>query len=152
MTDHNGVRRSLADFRGKLVLVFFGFTQCPDVCPTTMAQLAGTMAKLGPQASEVQVLMVTVDPERDTAELLKQYVPAFNPTFLGLRGTLDETNKMAKDFKTYFSKVEGKTKGSYTMDHMANVYVFDKNGKVRLYVRPTDLGDPLVHDLKQLLK
>jgi protein SCO1/2 len=152
LTDHNGVRRSVADFRGKLVLVFFGFTQCPDVCPTTMAQLANTMKQLGPDADKVQVLMVTVDPERDTAELLKQYVPAFDPRFLGLRGTLDETNKMAKDFKTYFSKVEGKTKGSYTMDHMANVYVFDRSGKIRLYVRPDALGEPLVHDLKQLLK
>lgn len=152
LTDHNGTRRTLADFRGKLVLVFFGFTQCPDVCPTTMAQLAAAMKQLGPQADQVQVLMITVDPERDTAELLKQYVPAFDPRFLGLRGTLEETEKTAKDFKTYFAKVEGKTKGSYTMDHMANVYVFDKAGKVRLYVRPENFGEPLVQDLKQLLK
>jgi protein SCO1 len=152
LTDHNGVRRSLADFKGKLVLVFFGFTQCPDVCPTTMAQLAAAMKQLGPQADQVQVLMVTVDPERDTAELLKQYVPAFDPRFLGLRGTLEETEQVAKEFKTYFSKVEGKTQGSYTMDHMANVYVFDQSGKVRLYVRPENFGEPLVHDLKQLLK
>jgi protein SCO1/2 len=152
LTDHNGVRRTLADFRGKLVLVFFGYTQCPDVCPTTMAQLAAAVKQLGPQADKVQVLMITVDPERDTAELLKQYAPGFHPTFLGLRGSLEETEKTIKDFKSYFAKVEGKTKGSYTMDHMANVYVFDQAGKVRLYVRPENFGEPLVHDLKQLLK
>lgn len=151
LTDHNGKPRTLADFKGKVVVVFFGFTQCPDVCPTTLAEMASAMKQLGPQADDVQVLMITVDPERDTQELLAQYVPAFDKRFLGLRGTLEQTAQAAKEFKVFYAKVPGKEPGSYTMDHTAASYVFDRNGKVRLFVRYGQGAEPLVHDLKQLL-
>lgn len=151
LTDHNGTPRTLADFKGKVVVVFFGFTQCPDVCPTTLAEMASAMKQLGPQADDVQVLMITVDPERDTQELLAQYVPAFDKRFLGLRGTPEQTAQAAKEFKVFYAKVPGKQPGSYTMDHTAASYVFDRNGKVRLFVRYGQGVEPLVHDLRQLL-
>lgn len=149
--DHNGVARTLADFKGKAVVVFFGFTQCPDVCPTTMLEMANVMKELGPDADKVQVLFVTVDPERDTAELLKQYIPAFDPSFLGLRGDLAETEKTAKEFKVFYQKVASKTAGSYTVDHTAGSYVFDPQGRIRLFVRHGQGTEPIVHDLKILL-
>lgn len=149
--DHNGKLRTLADFKGKAVVMFFGFTQCPDVCPTTMVEMANVMKSLGPDADRVQVLFVTVDPERDTAELLKQYVPAFDPRFLGLRGDLLETDKTAKEFKVFYQKVPGKKAGSYTMDHTAGSYVFDPQGRIRLFVRHGQGTEPIVHDLKILL-
>lgn len=149
--DHNGVLRTLADFKGKAVLVFFGFTHCPDVCPTTLMEMANVMKELGPDADKVQVLFVTVDPERDTAELLKQYVPAFDPRFIGLRGDLAETEKTAKEFKVFYQKVAGKTPGSYTVDHTAGSYVFDTQGRIRLFVRHGQGTEPIVHDLKILL-
>jgi protein SCO1 len=152
LTDHNGTPRTLADFKGKVVVVFFGYTQCPDVCPTTMVELAGVMKELGPQADQVQVLFITVDPERDTQQLLAQYVPAFDKRFLGLRGDATQTAKVAKEFKVFYQKVPGKTPGSYSMDHTAGSYVFDKEGKVRLFVRHGEGPAPLVADLKQLLK
>ena len=151
LTDHNGKPRTLADFKGKVVVVFFGFTQCPDVCPTTMAEMATVMKELGPKADEVQVLFVTVDPERDTQQLLAQYVPAFDQRFLGLYGDAAATAKMAKDFKVFYAKVAGKTPGSYSMDHTAGSYVFDKSGKVRLFLRHGQGAAPIVHDLRQLL-
>ncbi|HEU5437603.1 MAG TPA: SCO family protein [Telluria sp.] len=151
LTDHNGVPRNLASFRGKVVLVFFGYTQCPDVCPTTMVELANVMKELGPKADQVQVLFVTVDPERDTQQLLAEYVPAFDKRFLGLRGDAAATAKVAKEFKIYYAKVPGKQPGSYSMDHTAGSYVFDKDGKVRLFVRHGQGPGPLVQDLKQLL-
>lgn len=151
LTDHNGKARTLADFKGKVVLVFFGYTQCPDVCPTTMAELASVMQELGPKADQVQVLFVTVDPERDTQALLAQYVPAFDPRFLGLYGDAAATAKVAKEFKVFYAKVAGKTAGNYSMDHIAGSYVFDRNGKVRLFVRHGQGAAPIVHDLKQLL-
>ncbi|NHZ88065.1 redoxin domain-containing protein [Massilia sp. CCM 8733] len=151
LTDHNGKARTLADFKGKVVVMFFGFTQCPDVCPTTMAEMAAVMKELGPQADKVQVLFVTVDPERDTQQLLAQYVPAFDPRFLGLYGDLDATAKVAKEFKVFYAKVKGKTEGSYSMDHTAASYVFDRNGKIRLFVRHGKGPAPIVHDIKQLL-
>jgi protein SCO1/2 len=151
LTDHNGKARTLADFKGKVVVVFFGFTQCPDVCPTTMAEMAGVMKELGPKADQVQVLFVTVDPERDTQQLLAQYVPAFDKRFLGMYGDAAATAKMAKDFKVFYAKVPGKEPGSYSMDHTAGSYVFDKNGKVRLFLRHGQGAAPIVHDLKQLL-
>ena len=151
LTDHHGKARSLADFRGKVVVMFFGFTQCPDVCPTTMAEMAQAMNVLGPQAKDVQVLFVTVDPERDTQELLQQYVPAFHPSFLGLRGDAAATEAVAKEFKVFHSKVPGKTPGSYSVDHTAASYVFDKDGKVRLYVRPGQGPEAIAADIKQLL-
>ena len=152
LTDHNGKARTLADFKGKVVLMFFGYTQCPDVCPTTMVEMAGVMKALGADAERVQVLFVTVDPERDTQALLAQYVPAFDPRFLGLYGDAAATAKVAKEFKLFYAKVEGKTPGSYTMDHTAGSYVFDRNGKIRLFVRHGMGPEPIAHDLKLLLK
>jgi protein SCO1 len=152
LTDHNGQARTLADFKGKAVVIFFGFTQCPDVCPTTLAEMAEVMKLLGDDAKRLQVLFVTVDPERDTAELLKKYTPAFHPSFLGLSGSLDATSKVAKEFKVFYQKVPGKTAGSYTMDHTANSFVFDPQGKVRLVVRHGMGAQSLVADLKQLLR
>ena len=151
LTDHNGKERSLADFRGKVVVLFFGFTQCPDVCPTTMAEMAQVMSVLGEQSKDVQVLFVTVDPERDTQELLQQYVPAFHPSFLGLRGDVAATDAVAKEFKVFHAKVAGKTPETYTMDHTAASFVFDKEGKVRLYVRPGQGPEAIAADIKQLL-
>ena len=151
LTDHNGKPRSLADFKGKLVVMFFGYTQCPDVCPTTMAEMAAVMKELGPQADQVQVLFVTIDPERDTPALLAQYVPTFDSRFLGLYGDAAATAKVAKEFKVFYAKVPGKTPGSYSMDHTAGSYVFDKNGKIRLFLRHGAGPAPIVHDLKQLL-
>ena len=151
LTDHNGKPRTLADFKGKVVVIFFGYTQCPDVCPTTMADMASVMQQLGPQADQVQVLFATIDPERDTQQLLAQYVPAFDKRFLGLYGTPEQTAKVAKEFKVYYAKVPGKTPDSYTMDHTAASYVFDKNGKIRLFVRNGADTGSVVHDLKLLL-
>ena len=152
LTDHTGQPRNLASFKGKVVLVFFGYTQCPDVCPTTMVELAGVMKELGPLADQLQVLFITVDPERDTQQLLAEYVPAFDARFLGLRGDAAATAKVAKEFKVFFAKVPGKQPGSYSMDHTAGSYVFDKQGKVRLFVRHGQGSGPLVNDLKQLLR
>lgn len=151
LTDHTGKPRTLADFKGKAVVVFFGYTQCPDVCPTTMAEMATVMQKLGPLADQVQVLFITLDPERDTQELLASYVPAFDKRFLGLRGTLDQTAKTAKEFKVFYSKVPGTDPGSYTIDHTAGSYVFDRDGRLRLFIRHGQGPDPIVHDLRQLL-
>jgi protein SCO1/2 len=151
LTDQNGKPRTLADFKGKVVVMFFGYTQCPDVCPTTMAELAGVMKELGPLADQVQVLFVTLDPERDTQALLAQYVPAFDTRFLGLYGDAAATAKVAKDFKVFYAKVPGKEPGSYSIDHTAGSFVFDKNGKVRLLMHPGQGSAPIVHDLKALL-
>jgi len=151
LTDHTGKPRTLADFKGKVVVVFFGYTQCPDVCPTTMAEMASVMQKLGPLADQVQVLFITLDPERDTQQLLAQYVPAFDKRFIGLRGTPEQTAKTAKDFKVFYSKVPGTEPGSYTIDHTAGSYVFDRDGRLRLFIRHGQGLDPIVHDLRQLL-
>jgi protein SCO1/2 len=151
LTDHTGKPRTLADFKGKVVVVFFGYTQCPDVCPTTMAEMASVMQKLGPLADQVQVLFITLDPERDTQQLLAQYVPAFDKRFIGLRGTPEQTAKTAKDFKVFYSKVPGTEPGSYTIDHTAGSYVFDRDGRLRLFIRHGQGPDPIVHDLRQLL-
>jgi protein SCO1/2 len=151
LTDHTGKPRSLADFKGRAVVVFFGYTRCPDVCPTTMADMKGVMDKLGPDAKRVQVLFVTLDPGRDTPALLAQYVPAFDPSFLGLYGDLDTTAKVAKDFKVFYQKVPGKTPENYTLDHSAGSYVFDPQGRLRLFVRNGGDTTPLIADLKTLL-
>jgi protein SCO1/2 len=151
LTDHTGKPRTLADYKGKVVLVFFGYTQCPDVCPTTMAEMASVMQKLGPQADQVQVLFITLDPERDTPALLSSYVPAFDKRFVGLYGTPEQTAKVAKDFKVFYSKVPGKEPGSYTIDHTAGSYVFDREGRLRLFIRHGGGADPIVHDIRQLL-
>jgi protein SCO1/2 len=151
LTDHTGKPRTLADFKGKVVVVFFGYTQCPDVCPTTMAEMASVMQKLGPLADQVQVLFITLDPERDTQQLLASYVPAFDKRFIGLRGTPEQTAKTAKEFKVFYAKVPGTDPGSYTIDHTAGSYVFDRDGRLRLFIRHGPGPDPIGHDLRQLL-
>jgi len=153
LPDTSGKIRTLADYKGKVVVLFFGYTHCPDVCPTTMAELSQALQQLGPEdAKRVQVLFVTVDPERDTPQLLAQYVPAFNPSFVGLRPASDEQlAKLAKGFRVYYAKVPGKTPDSYTMDHTAASYVFDTDGKLRLFARDGQGATPWVHDIKLLL-
>jgi protein SCO1/2 len=152
LTDFDGQRRQLSDFRGKAVVVFFGYTHCPDVCPTTLSTLAAAIKKLGPDGDKVQVLFVTADPERDTAEVLKQYVTAFNPTFLGLRGTADETAAVAKEFKVIVQKNAGADPNNYTVDHSSGTYVYDPAGKLRLYVGYGQDADVFAHDIGLLLK
>ena len=147
----SGGQRSLADFRGKVVVVFFGFTQCPDVCPTTLADLAEAKKRLGAAGDQVQAVFITIDPERDTAAVLAQYVPAFDPSFVALRGSAEQIAAAAKEFKIYYQKVAGKTPTSYTMDHTAGAYVFDKQGRVRLFMRHGTGVDDIVADLRQLL-
>jgi len=151
LTDHTGKARTLADFSGKAVVIFFGFTNCPDVCPTTLAGMRAAMEKLGDDAKRVQVLFVTIDPERDTQALLAQYVPSFDPSFLGLYGDADATARVAKEFKVFYQKVPGTTPGSYTMDHSAGSYVFDPQGRLRLYIRHGANPDDIASDLKRLL-
>jgi protein SCO1/2 len=152
LLDHNGQRRTLADFKGKVVVVFFGFTQCPDVCPTSMTELAKVKQQLGPDGDKLQGIFITVDPERDTAELLKAYMANFDPSFLALVPTLAELPELAKAFKIYYKKVEGKTPSSYTMDHSAGSYVYDAAGRVRLYHRYGSPTEGLVSDVRTLMK
>ncbi|MGH8830652.1 MAG: SCO family protein [Polaromonas sp.] len=152
LADHNGQVRTLKDFAGKVVVVFFGFTQCPDVCPTSMAELAQVKQLLGPDGDKLQAIFITVDPERDTAELLKTYMSNFDPAFLALRPTMAQMPEVAKDFKVYYKKVEGKTPGSYTMDHSAGSYVFDAKGRIRLYNRYGAGAEALASDIRLLLK
>ncbi|MBB6136075.1 protein SCO1/2 [Massilia aurea] len=151
LTDHTGKVRTLEDFRGKIVVMFFGYTQCPDVCPTTMAEMATVLKELGPSADEVQVLFVTVDPERDTQELLSHYVPAFDKRFIGLYGDAAATAKVAKEFKVFYAKAPGADASSYTVDHTAGSFVFDKQGQLRLFVRHGQGPGLIAHDLRQLL-
>ncbi len=151
LIDHTGKPRALADYRGKVVVLFFGYTQCPDVCPTTLAELAETMKRLGPDADRVQVLFVTIDPERDTQDLLSKYVPAFDPRFVGLYGDADATARTAKEFKIVYQKQPGQTPGTYTMDHSAGTFIFDPNGRLRVYVGYGQGPDVFTHDIKELL-
>lgn len=151
LTDHNGQRRTLADFKGKVVTVFFGFTHCPDVCPTTLGEMAVVMKELGKDADRLQVLFVTVDPERDTAEVLKRYVPAFHPSFLGLTGSADDIARTTKEFKIFYQK-QPLPNGGYSMDHSAGTYIFDGEGRLRLFAQ-YGIGAPaLLNDIRQLLK
>ncbi len=151
LTGHDGKPRTLADFRGKVVTVFFGFTQCPDVCPTTLTEMAQVMKLLGDKADKVQVLFVTVDPERDTQQLLASYVPAFDPRFLGLYGDVEATARVAKEFKIFFQKVPGTTPGSYTVDHSAGSFAFDPQGRIRLFIRHGQGAEGLALDLRRLI-
>jgi protein SCO1/2 len=153
LLDPDGKVRTLSDFKGKVVVMFFGYTQCPDICPTTLTEMQQVMALLGPQADRVQVLFVTVDPDRDTAAILKQYVPSFDSRFLGLRPA-DEAalEKVTKDFKIYYKKVPGTSPNSYTIDHTAGSYAFDPEGRLRLYIKHAQGPETLAHDLKELLK
>lgn len=151
LTDTDGRSRHLTDFKGKVVVVFFGFTQCPDVCPTTMLELAQVKKALGVDGDRVQGVFVTLDPERDTAAVLKAYVTNFSPDFVALRGTVDETQSAAKQFKVFYAKVPGKTPESYTLDHTAGSYIIDSKGRIRLFTRYGSGAEALTHDLRILL-
>ena len=152
LTDHNGQKRTLEDFRGKVVVIFFGYTQCPDVCPTSMTELAQAKALLGPQGDKLQGLFVSVDPERDTPEVMREYMASFDPSFLALYAEADQLPEVAKSFKVYYKKVDGKTPTSYTMDHSAGSYVYDPQGRVRLYHRYGSGAEGLASDVKRLLE
>ena len=152
LSDQDGRSRSLAEFKGKVVVLFFGYTQCPDVCPTTMAELAEVKRSLGADGDKVQGIFVTVDPERDTAPLLKAYLASFDPNFVGLRGSEEQTKAAAKEFKVYYAKVPGKTDSSYTMDHTAASFIFDTQGRVRVFARYGSGAQALADDIKLLLK
>lgn len=151
LVDHHGKPRRLEDWRGKAVVLFFGFTHCPDVCPTTLADMAQVMRELGPLADRVQVLFVTVDPARDTQAALAKYVPAFDARFVGLRGSEEATRAVAKEFKIYFEKRPGRTPGEYSVDHSAQSYVIDPQGRLRLFVRHERIAQDLAPDLRVLL-
>lgn len=151
LTDHNGQRRTMADFKGKAVVIFFGFTQCPDVCPTSMTELAQAKALLGEQGDRLQGLFISVDPERDTPEVMREYMANFDPTFLALYTDANQLEAVAKSFKVYYKKVEGPTPTSYTMDHSAGSYVYDPQGRVRLYHRYGSGAEALASDAKRLL-
>lgn len=151
LPDQGGHVRTIADFKGSVVVVFFGYTQCPDVCPATLAEMKVVKDQLGEDGKRLRVLFVSVDPERDTRELLKSYVTAFDPSFVGLRGDPDATAKVAKDFKVFYQKVPGKTPGSYTVDHTAGSYIFDQQGRLRLFVRYGQSADKIAADIRQLL-
>lgn len=152
LTGHDGKARTLADFRGKVVVLFFGYTQCPDVCPTALSTVAEAKRRLGADGAQVQGVFVTVDPERDTPELLSNYVPAFDPSFVGLYGDAAATERAAKEFKVLYRKVPGGTPETYTMDHSAGMYVFDRAGRLRLFVGHGAGVDALAHDLAELLR
>jgi protein SCO1/2 len=152
LTGHDGKPHSLEEFRGKAVVLFFGYTHCPDICPTTLADAAAALKKLGADAARVQVLFVTVDPERDTAQVLAQYVPAFDPSFLGLYGDAEATQRAAKEFRMFYAKNTGSMPGAYTVDHSAQTFVFDPQGRLRLLVRPERISQDLAADLQTLLK
>jgi len=151
LTDHTGKARTLADFKGKVVAVFFGFTRCPDVCPTTLAEMKLVKERLGADGDKLQVLFVTVDPERDTPELLAKYVPAFDPTFLGLRGDAAETAKTAKEFKVFYQKAPGTSPDNYSIDHTAATFIYDPQGRLRLFAKHSSGADALTRDIKLLL-
>ena len=152
LTDHNGETRTLRNFSGKVVVLFFGYTQCPDVCPTSMAELAEVKKLLGKDGDRLQGLFISVDPQRDTPEVIKAYMTNFDPSFLALHATPDELVALAKDYKVYFKKVDGQTPTSYTMDHSAGSYVYDTQGKLRLYTRYGTGVAPLLADIKLLLQ
>lgn len=150
LTDHNGKPRRLEDFRGKAVVLFFGFTHCPDLCPTTLVEVSSALKALGADAERVQVLFVTVDPERDTQDALAKYVTAFDRRFLGLRGDAAATQRVAKEFKIYYEK--RKSGDSYSVDHSGQSYVIDPQGRLRLLVRPDRIAEDLPADLRTLLR
>ena len=149
LTDHNGRERTLADFKGKVVTIFFGYTQCPDVCPTALTRAAAVMQQLGPQAAELQVIFVTVDPERDTPELLREYMAAFHPSFLALTGSAEATQKTADEFRVHYKKVP--TGSSYTMDHTALSYLIDRQGRIRVVLRHEQTVSDYTADVRTLL-
>ena len=151
LTDHNGQARSIKDFAGKVVVLFFGFTQCPDACPSALAELVEIKKMLGPQGDRLQGLFVTLDPERDTPEVLKAYMGNFDPGFLALYTNLDKLPTLAKDYKVFYKKVVGKTPTSYSLDHSAGSYVYDTKGRLRLYTRIGSGAAALAADIRLLL-
>jgi protein SCO1/2 len=152
LPDSDGKTRTMKDFAGKVVVVFFGFTQCPDVCPTTMAEVSSVKKALGKDGDKLQAVFISIDPERDTAPVLKAYVENFDASFVGLRpASAEALADAAKAFKIYYKKTEGKTPSTYTMDHTAASYVFDPKGRVRLFTRYGSGADKLTEDVKQLL-
>ncbi|MBS0391917.1 MAG: SCO family protein [Proteobacteria bacterium] len=151
LTDQYGKPRSLKDFAGKVVVVFFGYTQCPDVCPTSMSELAEVKRSLGAEGDRLQGIFVTVDPERDTPDMLKAYMANFDPSFIALRGTPEQLAAVAKDFKIYYKRVDGQTPTSYTMDHSAGSYVYDTKGRLRVYHRYGSGAQSLAADVRALL-
>lgn len=151
LTDHHGTPRQLTDFKGKVVALFFGYTHCPDVCPTTMDDLSKALRLLGSDRSQVQVLFVTLDPERDTQEVLAQYVPSFDESFLGLYGDVSATEQVAQDFKLFYKKQASGGNSGYTIDHSAGIYVFDKQGALRVFMNHGQKPQDIAHDLKQLM-
>ena len=152
LIDHNGQPRTLADFRGKVLVVFFGFTHCPDVCPTTLSELARALKQLGADAQRVQVVMITVDPQRDTPEVLKQYVTALDPAFLGLTGDAQTIAETAREFKIFYQKSPGATPDAYSVDHSSGTFVYDPAGRLRLLVGYGQGADVFAHDIGQLLR
>ena len=152
LADPSGQGRRLADFKGKVVVLFFGYTQCPDVCPTTLQELAEVKKALGADGDKLQAIFITVDPERDTAEMLKAYMGNFDPSFVALRGDAAQTAAVAKEFKIYFKKAEGQTPTSYTMDHSAGSYIFDPAGRLRVYSRYGSGAEAVAADVRSLLK
>ena len=151
LTDQYGKQRSLKDFAGKVVVVFFGYTQCPDVCPTSMSELAEVKRALGADGDRLQGIFVTVDPVRDTPDMLKSYMASFDPSFIALRGTPEQTAAVAKDFKIYYKRVDGQTPTSYTMDHSAGSYIYDTQGRLRVYHRYGSGAQALTADVRALL-
>jgi protein SCO1/2 len=151
LTDQDGKARTLEEFKGKVSVVFFGYTQCPDVCPATMAELAQIKKSLGKEGERLQGIFVTVDPQRDTQAILKSYMANFDPSFVALYGTPEQTKAAAKEFKVFYAISPGKTESSYTVDHTAGSFVFDAQGKVRLFVRYGSGAEALASDLKLLL-
>lgn len=152
LTDQTGKVRMLSDFRGKVVAIFFGYTHCPDVCPTTLSDFAMAMKLLGKDAAKVQVIFVTVDPERDTRAVLAQYVPAFNPSFLGMYASPQDTAALAKSFKVFYQKQPPDAHGGYAVDHSAGTYVYDPQGRLRLYMAYGQGPKAIAHDISLLLK
>ncbi len=151
LTDHHGETRQLSDYQGKVVALFFGFTHCPDICPTTMADLAAAMKLMGKNSDHVQVLFVTVDPERDTQAVLSEFVPSFDSRFVGLTGTTEEIERTAQTFKIFYAKQQEPGQSGYSFDHSAGVYVYDKKGKIRIYLKYGQKPQEIAHDLSRLL-
>lgn len=151
LTDHTGQQRTLADYKDKVVVVFFGYMHCPDICPTTLVDMAQVRKQLGADGDKLQVLFITLDPERDTQDALAGFVPAFDPSFVALRGDAAQTQKVAADFKVFMQKVESKDSQAYTIDHTAATYVFDPQGRVRLFVRHGQDTATLLQDIRQLI-
>ncbi|HUG25384.1 SCO family protein [Piscinibacter sp.] len=151
LTDHRGTPRRLEDFRGKVVLVFFGFTHCPNMCPTAMSRIAAVVERLGAQGEKVQGLFITVDPARDTAEVLARYVPAFHPSFLGLRGDKAATAKTAAAFRVHYQAQRPDKDGDYGVDHLGGIFAFDPAGRLRLFIRPEQPVDAFADDVRELL-